>query len=110
MTQKVYFRPTGLVAANRSREATGFSGALPLCGNGPFDFLGLEIARRNSSKIERRAVSLAEVWESDVRAEYLAGADLLDRLTRPRRRLLGLAPDRPHLMGVINVTPDSFSA
>ncbi len=34
---------------------------------------------------------------------------VLDRLTRPRPSLHGIAFDRPRLMGIVNVTPDSFS-
>lgn len=36
-------------------------------------------------------------------------ADLLDRLTAPRAALMGVAMDTPALMGILNVTPDSFS-
>ena len=36
-------------------------------------------------------------------------AAALDRLTAPRPAFAGLAMDRPHIMGILNVTPDSFS-
>lgn len=36
-------------------------------------------------------------------------ADVRDRLTAPRADLLGLTMDAPRLMGILNVTPDSFS-
>jgi dihydropteroate synthase len=36
-------------------------------------------------------------------------ADVLDRLTVERPDLCGLSLDRPRLMGILNVTPDSFS-
>jgi dihydropteroate synthase len=36
-------------------------------------------------------------------------AELRDRLTAPRPPLAGLALDRAQLMGIVNVTPDSFS-
>nr|WP_174823314.1 dihydropteroate synthase [Ruegeria arenilitoris] len=35
--------------------------------------------------------------------------EALDRLTRPRAEISGLAMDRPHIMGILNATPDSFS-
>ncbi|KUF12015.1 dihydropteroate synthase [Pseudoponticoccus marisrubri] len=35
--------------------------------------------------------------------------EALDRLTAPRPALAGLVFDRPRLMGILNVTPDSFS-
>lgn len=36
-------------------------------------------------------------------------AAVLHRLTAPRAAFAGLAMDRPRLMGILNVTPDSFS-
>lgn len=36
-------------------------------------------------------------------------APVLHRLTAPRAAFAGLALDRPRLMGILNVTPDSFS-
>jgi dihydropteroate synthase len=45
--------------------------------------------------------------------EVVAAADLspsaLDRLTAPRAAVAGLTLDAPRLMGILNVTPDSFS-
>ncbi|MGQ0566801.1 MAG: dihydropteroate synthase [Gemmobacter sp.] len=35
--------------------------------------------------------------------------DVLDRLCGPRAALAGLGMDRPRIMGILNVTPDSFS-
>lgn len=35
--------------------------------------------------------------------------EVLERLTAPRPALAGLAMDRPRIMGILNVTPDSFS-
>ncbi len=37
------------------------------------------------------------------------GHDVLDRLSTPRLAICGVELDRPRLMGVLNVTPDSFS-
>ena len=67
---------------------------LPLAG-GPVRFARARLLRRDGPP---------EV----VDAEALP-ADLLDRLTRPRAPVAGIACDRPRLMGVLNVTPDSFS-
>lgn len=36
-------------------------------------------------------------------------AEIRDRLTAPRAPLCGLGFDRPRVMGILNVTPDSFS-
>lgn len=55
----------------------------------------------------------AEVLRRGAPAEIIAAADLppavLARLTAPRPALAGLRFDRPRIMGILNVTPDSFS-
>jgi dihydropteroate synthase len=38
-----------------------------------------------------------------------APPDAVSRLSDPRPAFAGLSLDRPHLMGIVNVTPDSFS-
>ncbi|WP_149142593.1 dihydropteroate synthase [Gemmobacter caeruleus] len=54
-----------------------------------------------------------EVLERGRAPRLIAAADLPEdaraRLTAPRAALAGLAMDRPRLMGILNVTPDSFS-
>jgi len=54
-----------------------------------------------------------EVLRRGAPAEIVAATDLprdvLERLCAPRAPLAGLSLARPRLMGVLNVTPDSFS-
>ena len=112
--ERIYLRPTGLVHATPAQralaEAEGrFSGALPLCGDGPFDFLGLEVITRQGIAVTRRMCALGEMWDSDISPALAPAHQTLQRLTTPRRRIAGLRMDRPQIMGVVNVTPDSFS-
>ncbi|MBS1302992.1 dihydropteroate synthase [Loktanella sp. SALINAS62] len=44
-----------------------------------------------------------------VRPLTALGAATLHRLSSPRNALCGLSLDRPRIMGILNVTPDSFS-
>ena len=82
------FRP--LPQSGRARP----QGALPLAG-GPLWFTHAE---RLSRAEPARIVSADRI-----------PAPVLARLTAPRAALLGLELDRPRLMGILNVTPDSFS-
>ncbi len=70
--------------------------------------------------VEARRIAGGPVWFASVAihrrgraAERVSNADLdpavLDRLSQPRADIAGLSLDRPRLMGVLNVTPDSFS-
>ena len=110
---RIYLRPLGLMPASKaSRDQTqdgGYSGALPLCGDGPLDFTAVEIVTRRNSVTDRRLRTLSELWAMDA-GPALQGADtILANLTTPRPRLAGLRMDRLQIMGVVNVTPDSFS-
>nr|WP_295834368.1 dihydropteroate synthase [uncultured Azospirillum sp.] len=105
---RVYLRPVGLMPI----AAWAKGAAVPLAG-GRFAFSTAElIVRDQGSRIDRAFAPLSEImawgWE---RSRTVAEA--LDRqlgaLTRARPPFAGLAPDRPQIMGIVNVTPDSFS-
>ncbi|MFP4239610.1 dihydropteroate synthase [Rhodosalinus sp.] len=83
-----YFRP--IVRWGEPRP----SGALPLAG-GPAWFVEAECLSRDAPP---RLVSAAEIPD-----------DWRGRLSAPRTPLAGLSLDRPRIMGILNVTPDSFS-
>ena len=68
--------------------------ALPLTG-GPLWFTQVERLSREAPPQILPASELPEDWQR--------------RLCRPRPALAGLSMDRPRIMGILNVTPDSFS-
>jgi dihydropteroate synthase len=83
-----------------------------VAGRADLAFATLEHLHRHADGVvDRRIASLAEIQAEIERggrkAEQLRSA--LAALTRPRPSVAGLALDRPRLMGIVNVTPDSFS-
>ena len=68
-----------------------------------------EVIGRLDGEILRVVLGIDQVveWASDMGLE--GAADRIELLTASRAPFAGLAPDRPRLMGVVNVTPDSFS-
>ena len=88
------------------------SGAVPLAG-GRFSFSAVDlIVRGAGGAISRAIMPLGElmVWCRFQDPSVAARAEeLITALTRPRPPLAGLGLDRPRLMAVLNVTPDSFS-
>ena len=66
-------------------------------------FSAVEILRREGGAVTPSMATVAE-------AEAMPGGpERLDRLSSPRPAICGVAMDRPAIMGVVNVTPDSFS-
>jgi dihydropteroate synthase len=96
-----YVIPRGLISGPAATRAIEAGVALPLAG-GPLAFASAEIIEREEgAEGRRRPVDLAM-------ARAFA-SDLVDGLARPRLAWAGFNLQRPLLMGVVNVTPDSFS-
>jgi dihydropteroate synthase len=113
MQRSIYIRPVGMFrapAVSMPQEAVAGDvwGGLPLAG-GPLSFAALEILERGSKGVARRAIALGDLFERDWGRHTLSASDLLENIRAPRPRLAGLALDRPRIMGIVNVTPDSFS-
>ena len=108
---QVYLRPLGIIDGDAAHAAVAGGWALPLCG-GPSAFTGCEIWRRRPQGIDRDLVVVAELagWvrrQPDEAREQ--AARLHERLLAPPSWPDGLPRRRLLLMGVVNVTPDSFS-
>ena len=95
-----------------SARQSALPSALPMAG-GPLAFSACEAIRRPApGRIERSVVATAELIEKAIGESWASAPyawELLDRLSTPRPAFAGLAMSRPQIMGVINVTPDSFS-
>ncbi len=108
MLRDVYLRPLGLYPAAQAQGADEVWESLRLAG-GWLDFTALEAIERNGARVERRIIGLGGFLERDWGRRTLTASDLFEGLRLPRTRLAGVALDRPRIMGIVNVTPDSFS-
>lgn len=85
-------------------------GRLPLAG-GPLAFGAAAVMMRDGDGVRAAEAPLPRLraWAASEGAATEREIDAwLDRLSSPRPPFAGLAPDRPHLMGIVNATPDSF--
>jgi dihydropteroate synthase len=101
---RLYLRPLGLLYGAAADAAIASRLALPLAG-GPIAFAAAELIEGSPGNTRTRlftARSLAESSDADLKS-------VLERVTAPRPPFAGLALDRPLIMGIVNVTPDSFS-
>ncbi len=107
MLREIYIRPLGLYAAQCGEDAEEVWGGMRLAG-GWLDFSAVEVIERNGADVERRIAGIGEFLERDWGRRTLNAADMFEYVRLPRPRLVGLSLDRPRIMGVVNVTPDSF--
>ncbi len=106
----ILLRPVGLLAAETARAAVAGGQGYLLAG-GPFAYTAAEIFFCGEDAVSHVVASVADIeaWataEGGEVAEAVAAA--LQGLSRPREPFAGLSLDRPRIMGIVNVTPDSF--
>jgi dihydropteroate synthase len=80
--------------------------AIALAGRENLAFAAAEVVERDEEGVRRRFVSANVVAAM---AGQAGGLELLQQLQAPRPPIAGIVLDRPRIMGVVNVTPDSFS-
>jgi len=107
MQRAIYVRPVGLFPAPVDQAEKSWSG-LPLAGQ-DLRYTAIEIIERDGSRVKRRIAALGDAFERDWGRHTLAASELIEAIGSARPRLAGLSLDRTRIMGVVNVTPDSFS-
>jgi dihydropteroate synthase len=100
----MYLRPLGLVWGAAAEAAVADGVALPIAG-GPAACLAFEVIEGAAGRARRRIVPACELAES---RDAQIGR-LLNSITRARASVAGVALHPPAIMGIVNVTPDSFS-
>ncbi len=104
MSNKLYLRPTGLISGQTAHEAVS-KGQAGLLAGGPVGFAMLEIVEGVPGKTGKSFQPFSDLASSDEPVISL----LLDAITSPRAPISELSLERTRIMGVVNVTPDSFS-
>ncbi|HEX9881480.1 MAG TPA: dihydropteroate synthase [Hyphomicrobium sp.] len=107
MQRALYVRPVGIFPAPLDEGEKAWGG-LPLAGQ-PLRYAAVEIVERDGARVKRRIAALGDAFERDWGRHTLVASALIEAIGAPRPRLAGLPLDRPRIMGIVNVTPDSFS-
>ena len=107
----LYARPVGRLVPRTLALATGREDALTIAGRTDLRFGALEIIERDGPWSGRQLIAARNLRRTGGPAAILPQGlpELLARLAGPRTDIGGLALDRPRIMGIVNVTPDSFS-
>lgn len=114
MPNRLYLRPLPIGDPDILKQLAPANGAaagrraLPLAG-GPLSFASVEVIRRGEGGGAARSVApidRAPALFPDDPAAYQGWARAV---SAPRPAVAGLSLERPLIMGVLNVTPDSFS-
>lgn len=107
----IFVVPRGLVRGDLVKPLVDRGQAFPLCGRAAA-FSTVEIVIRHPDRIVRcvSSVTAFDPWRHVVNQTLKERfAEVLEALASERQPFAGLAMDRPQIMGIVNVTPDSFS-
>jgi dihydropteroate synthase len=104
--KSIYVRPTNIVFGQKAKFFVDKKKARPLCGLENVAFLTIEILTRQSESNLVEEYSIEQLEKVNFRDKI----DLdLNKISSKRNSILNLDLKKPILMGVLNVTPDSFS-
>ncbi|MCH2394780.1 dihydropteroate synthase [Oceanibaculum sp.] len=109
-TDRLYLRPLGLLEGEAAEASIAAGLAIRLAGAARAFSLADLYLRRADGRITAIAATPLQLrdWAADEGLTDKVEA-WFARLSMPRPDFAGLAMDRPQIMGVVNVTPDSFS-
>jgi dihydropteroate synthase len=99
MPRQTYFRPLSLVFGPDARAMIADRDAGALGGSRHIAFTAVEVIERDGKNLKRKIRTFRAV----------ADDPLIGNITRSRSSFAGIDLSLPRIMGVVNVTPDSFS-
>jgi len=103
--RKYYTRPCNFYYGNYAKNLIKNKKALPLAGNTNISFDQLEIFQRTKKKSVKSSIysiKSIKTLPNQIKND-------LKKITSKRKNICGLRFDSPQIVGVLNVTPDSFS-
>ena len=104
--KSIYIRPTNIVFGQKANYFIQAGTAKSLCGLEDVGFLSVEILKRKSDVNTVEEYSVLELERLDFKDKIQSD---LNKITSKRNNIFNLNYKNPILMGVLNVTPDSFS-
>ena len=107
--RKYYTRACNFYYGNYAKKLIKSKKALPLAGNSNIAFDQLEIFQRvNKKRVKSYKYSIFNINKLSKKIIGVVRKDLKN-ITFRRKSLNGIKFNKPHIMGILNVTPDSFS-
>ncbi len=100
----IYLEPVGLLYGAVAQEAVALGAALPLAGSG-IAFGAVRLWEGEPGNVKHAIVRISTIQAIDEPRVRV----LLDRIAAPRAAVAGIPMDGPRIMGIVNITPDSFS-
>ena len=106
---KYYTRACNFYYGNNAKTLIKKKLALPLCGNNSIAFDKIEIFHRKNNKILSKTISVKKVNFLSSLPKKKVKKDLKKIISKRKNFLKKISFYQPSIMGILNLTPDSFS-
>ena len=107
--KKYYTRACNFYYGQNSKHLVKKGLTLPLCGNKEISFNKVEILHRKKNKIFSRIISIKEINKLNKFLKIKVKQDLKNIVSKKKNFLKNVNFLEPTIMGILNLTPDSFS-
>ena len=106
---KYYTRACNFKYGSIARKLIKNKCALPLCGDKNISFSEIELITRNKNKIFSKIINYKKISSLSVSQKNQVKKDLKNITSKRKNFLKNINFKEPSIMGVLNLTPDSFS-
>tara|TARA_X000001036_G_scaffold197014_1_gene185583 strand:+ start:476 stop:1537 length:1062 start_codon:yes stop_codon:yes gene_type:complete len=106
---KYYTRACNFKYGSIARKLIKNKSALPLCGDKNISFSEIELITRNKNKIFSKIINYKKISSLSVSQKNQVKKDLKNIISKRKNFLKNINFKEPSIMGVLNLTPDSFS-
>ncbi len=106
---KYYTRACNFKYGSIARKLIKKKLALPLCGNRNISFDQIELIKRNKNKVSNKFVHYKELNDLSNNQKKKVKKDLKNITSKRNNFLKNVNFSKPSVMGILNLTPDSFS-
>ena len=106
---KYYTRACNFYYGKNAKELIKNKLALPLCGNKSIGFDKIEIIKRKNNKIFSKTISIKKIEKLNSASKKIVKKDIKKIVLKRKNFLKNVDFSKPSIMGILNLTPDSFS-
>ena len=107
--RKYYTRACNFYYGQQSKFLIKKKKTLPLCSNKEISFDKIEILHRKKNRVYSKLIKIKDIKKLNKKLRNLVNQDLKNIVIKRKNFLKNINFLKPNIMGILNLTPDSFS-
>ena len=106
---KYYTRACNFYYGPQAKKLIKQKQALPLCGNNFVAFNSIEVFSRFKNQISIKLIKIKDIKKLEKKKKNKVNMDIKNIISKRKNFLKNINFSNPTIMGILNLTPDSFS-